>query len=211
MPAISLAPELLDIVVPYLKKGLEEHEYCIWIVSSMTVREARDILAVAVPRFAEYEAQLEVHAYEKWYLDGSGKLRAFEEIMSQWVERERAAIQGGFKGLRVTGDTYGLRDTEWSSFMKYEAAVQAALHEHRIRAICTYPVAARGASMSDLHPWRHHDAGKGCVALGLHQRQKVVQAAIGSAGETGGDNIWSAKSLRLRCRIALELKRDRIG
>ena len=131
--------ELLDLAVPYLRNGLEHGEYCIWIVSSITVDNAQHTLSRAIPRFSGYQSQIELHRYEDWYLDGHGELRTLEEIMSRWLERQRTATERGFKGLRVSGDSYGLSKAHCSSFMKYETAVHSAWREHKIKAICTYP------------------------------------------------------------------------
>ena len=37
------------MLVPYFKQGLENNEACVWLVGDLTVEEARNALAAAVP------------------------------------------------------------------------------------------------------------------------------------------------------------------
>jgi hypothetical protein len=44
--------DLLDILIPYFKTGLENKEFCLWVVSNselITIEEAKEALAQAVP------------------------------------------------------------------------------------------------------------------------------------------------------------------
>jgi len=44
--------DLLGIVVPYFKAGLENNEFCIWVVSEpLDVSQAREALEDAIPDF----------------------------------------------------------------------------------------------------------------------------------------------------------------
>ena len=47
----------LDMLVPYFKQGLERNEACAWLVGDLTVEEARDALAAAVPDLARLHGQ----------------------------------------------------------------------------------------------------------------------------------------------------------
>ena len=47
--------DLMDILVPYFKAGLENHEFCIWITSQpLDVEEAKEALRRAVPDIDVY-------------------------------------------------------------------------------------------------------------------------------------------------------------
>ena len=49
--------DLLDILVPYFNAGLENNEFCIWVVSDPLVEEeARNALRLAVPKADRYLA-----------------------------------------------------------------------------------------------------------------------------------------------------------
>ena len=55
--------DLLEILVPYFKAGLENSEFCMWITSEpLTVEEARAALQKAVPDFEVHlgKGQIEI-------------------------------------------------------------------------------------------------------------------------------------------------------
>jgi len=47
--------DLLDILVPFFKAGLENNEFCIWVTSeSLKEKEVKAAMRKAVPDFAQY-------------------------------------------------------------------------------------------------------------------------------------------------------------
>ena len=46
--------DLLKMLVPYFKQGLERNEACVWLVGDLTIDEARNALAAAVPDLDRY-------------------------------------------------------------------------------------------------------------------------------------------------------------
>ena len=54
----------------------------------------------------------------------------------------------GFKGLRVTGNTFWIERSFWNDFTDYEEAIDALLRAHRIIVVCTYSL--RNCSGSDI-------------------------------------------------------------
>jgi hypothetical protein len=47
--------DLLDMLVPYFKAGLENNEFCMWITSEpLNVEDAKKAMKKAVPGFDEY-------------------------------------------------------------------------------------------------------------------------------------------------------------
>jgi hypothetical protein len=48
--------DLLEILVPYFKAGLESHEACVWIVSKLTEKDVRSALRHALPDVERYLA-----------------------------------------------------------------------------------------------------------------------------------------------------------
>jgi hypothetical protein len=65
--------DLLDTLVPYFKAGLENHEFCLWVISKpLTEEEARRALQQAVPDLHQYLAEhsIEILPHDTWYLQG---------------------------------------------------------------------------------------------------------------------------------------------
>ena len=57
--------DLLDILVPYFKAGLENNEFCLWVTSeALSEKEAKEAMAKAVPDFAQYleRGQMEIYS-----------------------------------------------------------------------------------------------------------------------------------------------------
>lgn len=54
------------------------------------------------------------------------------------MEKLCAALEKGFVGLRLTGNTFWLEDADWDGFTRYEEAVNRVIGRYKILAICTY-------------------------------------------------------------------------
>jgi signal transduction histidine kinase len=137
--------ELIDILVPYFKAGLENNEFCMWVTSEpLRSAEAKAALAANVEDLETYVAngQLEILDNE-WYTFGE-KFES-DRVLQSWIDRLETATRRGFDGLRLTGNTFWLEKPEWHGFMEYEAAVDAIFEQHRILAICTYSLSKCGA------------------------------------------------------------------
>ncbi len=131
--------DLLDILVPYFKAGLEAGEFCMWVTSHpLQSDEARQALARAVAGFEGYVArgQIEILDYSQWYTLG-GSFNS-DRVLAGWVEKEHLALRRGFAGLRLSGNTFWLESTDWQEFFDYEAAVDQVLGQYRMLALCTY-------------------------------------------------------------------------
>src|SRR5205823_10553143 len=63
--------DLLDTLAPFFKAGLENNEFCLWVVSpSLTVEEAKHALGQVVPELDRHlaEGDLEIHVHDECYL-----------------------------------------------------------------------------------------------------------------------------------------------
>jgi signal transduction histidine kinase len=137
--------DLIEILVPYFKAGLENNEFCMWVTSEpLRSAEAKVALAANVENFETYitNGQLEILDTD-WYT--SGEKFESDRVLQSWVDRLEAATRQGFDGLRLTGNTFWLEKPAWHGFMEYEATVDAIFEQHRILAICTYSLSRCGA------------------------------------------------------------------
>ncbi len=131
--------DLLDILVPYFRAGLENNEFCMWIASQpLHAAEAKTALASVVPDLDQRIAagQIEILDYHQWYVL-EGKFDA-DRVLRGWVDKLEAALRRGFEGLRLTGNTFWLEDRLWKDFSDYEAAVDGVIGQYRMLALCTY-------------------------------------------------------------------------
>jgi MEDS: MEthanogen/methylotroph, DcmR Sensory domain len=102
--------DLLETLVSYCKAGLENQEFCLWVVAEpVGVEDARHALKRAVPNFDEYFADhsIEIAAAHDWYFpDGQFDLH---RVIGGWNQKLAQASAKGYAGVRVTGDTAWLK------------------------------------------------------------------------------------------------------
>src|SRR5712675_899853 len=138
--------DLLDILIPYCKAGLESDESFQWAVADpLTIEEAKDALKGAVPDFDRYlaDSSIEMMPACDCYLHGG----AFnlERVAGGWLKKLARASARGYAGVRVTGDTAWLEKKDWKDFYEYEKRLNDIVANQRLAVLCTYPLAACGA------------------------------------------------------------------
>ncbi|MDP2952125.1 MAG: MEDS domain-containing protein, partial [Chloroflexota bacterium] len=131
--------DLIDILVPYFKAGLENNEFCMWVTAEpLSAEDALLSLRQAVPNVDDYleRGQLEVLPHDKWYdIEGVFDMH---RVLNGWVGRLESALARGFSGLRLTGNTFWLEKKDWRSFLDYEGMVNDVIGKYRMIAMCTF-------------------------------------------------------------------------
>src|ERR1700730_2494110 len=120
--------DLLDTLVPYFKAGLENKEFCVWAVSEpLTLEEARFALSQNIPAFDQRLAagDFEFLPGNEWYLNG-GQVDP-NKITSVWHAKLRAALAGGYEGMRISGNAFWLNTDYWNTFREYERELDQSL------------------------------------------------------------------------------------
>jgi len=139
--------DLIDILVPYFKAGLENNELCLWVTSEpLGEKEAREAMQKAVSDLDQYlkKGQIEIVPYIEWYLkDGVFNL---QRVLNAWIDKLNQALAKGYDGLRVTGNTAWLEKREWEDFTQYEEEINNAIGKYQMIAICTYSLDKCGAT-----------------------------------------------------------------
>src|SRR3990170_8286456 len=131
--------DLIHVLVPYFKAGLENNEFCLWVTSEpLHEKEAEEAMRKAVPDFDLYlkRGQIEIVPHTEWYLkDGVFNL---QRILNAWINKLEQALAKGYDGLRVTGNTAWLDKKDWKNFTDYEEQVNSVIGKYPMIAICTY-------------------------------------------------------------------------
>jgi len=130
--------DLMDIAVPYFKAGLENNEFCIWIVSQLLeVEEAKEALRRDIPDFDTYlkKGQIEIVSYVDWYV--KDYVSESEKSLKKWIEKLNQAATSNYDGLRLSGDSFW-SETHRQDFIYYEGEVDSVIGEHRMLTLCTY-------------------------------------------------------------------------
>jgi len=133
--------DLLSILVPFFKAGLENNEYCLWVTSArISIKEAFIALKEAVPSFDQHlqRGSFEIMTHTDWYLK-DGKLDLDSSIPSI-LDRLRIVSQQNFEGLRANGDESWLDRENWKNFIEYERTLNPLIANKRLIIMCTYPL-----------------------------------------------------------------------
>jgi signal transduction histidine kinase len=147
--------DLFDTMVSYCKSGLDNEEYCLWVVAeSFTIEEARDALEKAVPELDRHlaDSNLELASARDWFqkdgmFDG-------ERARANWYERLARAGIRRYRGVRATGDTSWLGRKDWKHWCDFEDGMNEVFRalvsswpigKQRLAMLCTYPLAGCGA------------------------------------------------------------------
>jgi PAS domain S-box-containing protein len=139
--------DLLDILVPYFRTGLENNELCVWITSDfLTAEDARAAMAKAVPDFSRYlqKRQIEIFPHTQWYLK-EGRFD-MDRVLEQWINKYGQGIKAGFEGARVSGNPFWISNKkDWNDFAEYEAGINNVIGSYKLLVLCTYPLDKCGA------------------------------------------------------------------
>jgi transcriptional regulator with GAF, ATPase, and Fis domain len=138
--------DLLELLVPYFKAGLESNEACVWVVSKLTEKDARNALRHALPDFEGYLADrsLEILGDSELYMNGSSL--DLDRVRGTWSEKLTLALARGYSGIRVTGDAFWLKREQWSDFNAYEEKLNRSIVDLRMTCLCSYPLTVSGAT-----------------------------------------------------------------
>jgi len=131
--------DLLDILVPYFKAGLESNEFCMWICSEpLDAAEAKKALRKAVPGLPRFirTGQIEILPHSEWYI----RKGEFDSglVLKAWVSKLKTALARGFDGIRLSGNTFWLERKDWKSFADYEEEINCVISRYPMLALCTY-------------------------------------------------------------------------
>jgi signal transduction histidine kinase len=147
--------DLLDTLVSYCKSGLENGEYCLWVVAEFfTVEAARDALKDAVPDLSRHlaDSNLELVSDRDWF--GRSGMFEHERARHNWSERLVRAGARSYRGVRATGDTTWLAKKDWNHWCDFEDGMNEVFRglvtswpigSQRLAMLCTYPLAGCGA------------------------------------------------------------------
>ncbi|MBP1624996.1 MAG: sensory transduction histidine kinase [Acidobacteria bacterium] len=150
--------DMLEILVPYFRSGLESNEFCVWVTSDfLTTEHAMKAMRKGVPGFSDYLAkgQMEIFPYTDWYLIG-GKFD-LRRTLDMWIERHDRALSAGYAGMRVTGNPYWIDNKkDWDDFACYEAEINKVIGGTKLLVLCTYSLKKCGV-VEILDVIRNHE------------------------------------------------------
>lgn len=141
--------DLLEIVVPFFKAGLEANEFCLWIVANsewLTINEAKAVLHESVPDLDRLlkNGNIEIVPYYKWFL--TGRAVNVQKAIARFRQKVSEAAKEGFSGTRLTGSPAWMRNNlRARSFREFEQIFDCQLTREPMIAACTFPLRLSGA------------------------------------------------------------------
>jgi PAS domain S-box-containing protein len=142
--------DLLDILVPFFKVGLESKEFCLWIISNsdlLTVPEATRALRKALPDLGRHltEGNIELVNHDEWFLEKG--LFDFKQVAGRFEHKVNGALAKGYVGMRVNGSPAWLyHNDDDKDLVVFEEEVDKLYPSLRVIASCTYPIGGSGAA-----------------------------------------------------------------
>jgi PAS domain S-box-containing protein len=130
--------DLLDILIPYFRAGLEAREFCVWVVAEFTLEEAQDALGRGIPG-AEHHlsaGDIQIIPHAEWYLHGS--TFDAERVTGDWCSKLDEALAKGYAGLRGGGVVAGLLEKYGEDVLRFEEGLDEALAGRRVILLCSY-------------------------------------------------------------------------
>ena len=140
--------DLLKLLVPYFKTGLENNEYCVWIGSNpFNIEKVLMQLRRSIPLFDEFLSRksFEIIPVTEWYLK-DGRYNA-TETLNKWNLKLSNAFERGHEGMRIHDYKGWLDHEDWKIFVQYEKELVKIISNSRIILMSSYPIAKSDASM----------------------------------------------------------------
>jgi hypothetical protein len=138
--------ELVDVLVPFFKTGLDHNEFCLWITSDpLSKVEARQALGEVLPNCDDLLArgQIKVLDHSDWYMRNG--VFDIQKSSEAFIDEIKRAMSVGFRGVRVATNLSWLDKKDWHGFTEYEDRADKFVSARPMRVICSYPLERCGA------------------------------------------------------------------
>jgi PAS domain S-box-containing protein len=133
--------DLMEILVPYFKAGIDANEYCIWITpDTESAMEAFEALQKAVPRLTELIAAKKVEILPVTPQSIYYTSCCSHAIIDHWFEQLNSAEARGMAGVRIHDYKTCMNPAFSKKFIEYENDLQLSVANKKIIMLCTYPL-----------------------------------------------------------------------
>jgi PAS domain S-box-containing protein/putative nucleotidyltransferase with HDIG domain len=131
--------DLIDLAVPYLKAGLENNEFCLWVASDpLDPQEAFEAMIAAWPSCEEYveRGQIKFLNHTQWYhREGPFDPHKMVEITVDIVNR---ALKNEYCGMRISSNMSWIEKSEWRTLADFEENLDRLNGAHPLLSMCSY-------------------------------------------------------------------------
>ena len=131
--------ELMDILAPYFKVGLENNEFCLWVISQpFKLEDAKETLRRVIPDLNIYleKGQIEIISYKDWFFTEG--IFDIKRVLNNRIERLNYASLNGYEGFRLFSNTSWLRKEDWNSYLKYMELSDNIIDNYQMISLSTH-------------------------------------------------------------------------
>lgn len=185
--------DLMDTMVPYVRAGLENNEFCLWILQpGMTRREALEALMRGVPDFDRYlaEGSIELVLQEEWYTVGGTFDLA--TVIERFRQKTEEAISKGYVGLRANGSSAWLQEVNPITFGELERKLDDLIADQKMIVVCCFPLRDSNSAQV-LDAARTHQL-TAAIRDGSWQVIETHEAGRSNSSEQAGDTADAASN-----------------
>ncbi|AWI04263.1 hypothetical protein B9W14_07035 [Clostridium drakei] len=127
-----------DILVNYIKAGLENDELCIWVYSGIDKNVIIKILKKSINNIEQYimKHQLLLIPYIDWYINDDNFHR--KKVTNRWLKYIELAKTKGFVGVKAIGDIGWIDKNLWFNFSDCETHLNNIIDNFPFTIICLY-------------------------------------------------------------------------
>jgi DNA-binding CsgD family transcriptional regulator len=141
--------DLLDILVPFFKAGLERNEFCLWVVGGVefaTAKAASEALAKRVPGIEDFLKKGNIQILTHQQLFGTRGQLDHNTAAARVRKKVADAMAKGFAGTRWNGSPAWVRwNLKARRFREFEHQIDVLVTGQPLIAMCTFPLALTGA------------------------------------------------------------------
>jgi two-component system, sensor histidine kinase PdtaS len=131
--------ELMDILAPYFKVGLENNEFCLWVISQpFKLEDAKETLRRVIPDLNVYleKGQIDIISYKDWFFTEG--IFDIKRVLNNRIERLNYASLNGYEGFRLFSNTSWLRKEDWNSYLKYMELSDNIIDNYQMISLSTH-------------------------------------------------------------------------
>jgi len=201
--------DLIDIALPYLKAGLENNEFCLWVASDLLdPQEAFEAMVAAWPSCEEYveRGQIRFLSHTQWYFrEGPFDPRKMVDTTVDIINR---ALKSEYDGMRISSNMSWMEKSEWRTLSEFEENLNKLDGAHPLLTLCSYQLEKYGeAEVADVI--RNH----GGVILKQEDKWQILrQPLMGVVSEeVRGTEPALDKGVDLAAESAEDKVEDRAG
>jgi signal transduction histidine kinase len=138
--------DLLGVLVPYYKVGLENGEYCLWVIGGPVTEElALGSLRSAMPNLDEHLKARNIELVRSLSLHAKNGTYDIQKVMTTLDTKLKQALERGYVGMRLNDNVAWQTENEWSYVCQCEREINRFIFNRPLIVMCNYATEFCGA------------------------------------------------------------------